>query len=187
MDKNKSSFNGLTSEGFSLLEVLVSLVIFSIGLMGIVSVSIATVKNNSLSKGNLAASVLAQNKMESLRNQAAQLTGSLGGDGILGDGTANCSDGADDTFPTDFQATGAAGAAAGVTAPATMFANPDHAEDSNGTDVAVPPTLGTAPMVAWVVRNNVPGPGMKYITVVVGWKVGGLNLYTTVSNSMLMN
>jgi prepilin-type N-terminal cleavage/methylation domain-containing protein len=173
-------------DAFTLLETLISIVVFSIGLMAVSSISIATVKGNSLSRHNLDASVLAQNKMEGLRTQAAQLLGSLGADGLLGTGLPNSADGADDQFPLDLKATNAAGDLA--TAPSVMFANPDHAEDINGVDiVSLPLTPTISPQIAWLVRNNVPGPGMKFITVVVGWKQGSINMYTVVSNSLVMH
>lgn len=172
-------------DAFTLLETLVAIVVFSIGLMAVSSISIATVKGNSLSRDNLNASVMAQNKMENLRTQSAQLLGSLGADGLLGTGLPNSADGADDQFPSDLVATNAAGDLA--TAPSAMFANPDHAVDINGNPVSAPLTPTLSPQIAWLVRNNVPGPGMKFITVVVGWKEGSINMYTVVSNSLVMH
>ncbi|MBI3581129.1 MAG: hypothetical protein HY098_03480 [Nitrospinae bacterium] len=167
------------------METLVAIVVFSIGLMAVSSISIATVKGNSLSRHNLDASVLAQNKMENLRTQSSLLLGSLGADGLLGTGLPNSLDGSDDQFPSDLQATNAAGGLA--TDPATMFANPDHAVDLGGNPVVPPLTPTVSPKIAWLVRNNVPGPGLKFITVVVGWKEGRINMYTVVSNSLAMH
>jgi prepilin-type N-terminal cleavage/methylation domain-containing protein len=172
-------------DAFTLLETLIAIVVFSIGLMAVSTISIATVKGNTLSRDNLNASVLAQNKMENLRTQSALLLGSLGPDGLLGTGLPNSADGADDSFPLDLQATNAAGDLS--TAPSVMFANPDHAVDVNGNPVTLPLTVTLSPQIAWLVRNNVPGPGMKYITVVVGWKEGTINMYTVVSNSLVMH
>ena len=169
------------ADGFTLLETLVAIVIFSIGLMGVTAISISTVKGNTLSHHNLDASLLAQSQMETLKNEAA--TGfTAGADLVIGSGAAYSADnGADDVVPADLKTTSAAGVT--MTIPATMFANPDHAIDSGGNPIAIFPLTPTkTPQIAWVIRNNVPFVGVKHVSIVVGWKQGGINMYTVISS-----
>ncbi len=60
MNKNKN--------GFSLIEVLIGLVLLAIGLLAIAGMQITSVRGNFFSSNLTQASVLAQDRMETLRN-----------------------------------------------------------------------------------------------------------------------
>jgi len=163
------------ADGFTLLETLVALVIFSVGLMAVSSISISMVSGNRVARHYLEASVLAQSQAEILRN-----TGwNYGPDGIPFT--------ADDVVPqilTDINTGNNA-----LVSPATMFANPDHAYTATATGAETNPVLDSTALTttkylrrAWIVRDNVAGfVGLKFVTVVVGWKEGSLNSYSVVS------
>ena len=63
MNKNKNNQNG-----FSLIEVLIGLVLLAIGLLAIAGMQITSVRGNFFSSNMTQASVLAQDRMETLRN-----------------------------------------------------------------------------------------------------------------------
>ena len=55
-------------KGFTLIELLISLIIFSVGLLAIAGMQIVSIKGNHFSSNVTQAAVLAQNKLEHLRN-----------------------------------------------------------------------------------------------------------------------
>ena len=55
-------------KGFSLIEVVLALIILAVGLLGIAGLQITSVQGNSFSTQVTQASILAQNKLENLRN-----------------------------------------------------------------------------------------------------------------------
>lgn len=55
------------NRGFTLLEVLVAVVVLSIGLLGMASLTIGVIKGNKFSKRVTTATILAQEKMEETR------------------------------------------------------------------------------------------------------------------------
>lgn len=58
----------MNNKGFSLLEVLIGLVILAIGLLAIAGMQITAIKGNYFSKSVTEATVLAQDKLEELKN-----------------------------------------------------------------------------------------------------------------------
>ena len=56
------------SDGFSLIEILVSLVILSFGLLGIAGLQMSSVKGNSFSKNLTQATYVVQERLEFLKN-----------------------------------------------------------------------------------------------------------------------
>ncbi len=58
----------MNNKGFSLLEVLIGLVILAIGLLDIAGMQITAIKGNYFSKSVTEATVLAQDKLEELKN-----------------------------------------------------------------------------------------------------------------------
>lgn len=56
-----------TDKGFSLIEVLVAIVILSIGLLGMAALTAGIIKGNKLSNEMTTATTLAQDKMEDIR------------------------------------------------------------------------------------------------------------------------
>ena len=55
------------TKGFTLLEALITIVIVSIGMLGVASLQIMAIKGGSFGQHTTVASTLAQNKMEHLR------------------------------------------------------------------------------------------------------------------------
>jgi type IV pilus assembly protein PilV len=58
----------INQKGFSLIEVMIALIILAVGLLGIAGLQITSIKGNSFSRYMTQASILAQNKLENLRN-----------------------------------------------------------------------------------------------------------------------
>lgn len=55
------------NQGFTLIEVLVSLVVLAIGMLGLSHITIATVNVNAFNKRHTIASALVQDRMESIK------------------------------------------------------------------------------------------------------------------------
>ncbi|MCP4579691.1 MAG: prepilin-type N-terminal cleavage/methylation domain-containing protein [Deltaproteobacteria bacterium] len=53
--------------GFTLIEVLISIVILSVGLLGMASLTVGIINGNKFSNDLTTATILAQNKMEDIR------------------------------------------------------------------------------------------------------------------------
>ena len=60
-------FNTRNNSGFTLMEVLVAMVILSVGLLGTAALTIKIINSNKLSNMISTATVLAQDKMEEIR------------------------------------------------------------------------------------------------------------------------
>ena len=60
-------FNTRNNNGFTLMEVLVAMVILSVGLLGTAALTIKIINSNKLSNMISTATVLAQDKMEEIR------------------------------------------------------------------------------------------------------------------------
>ena len=54
------------SQGFTLMEVLIAIVILSVGLLGMASLTVGIIKGNAFSKNASTATTLAQDKMEEI-------------------------------------------------------------------------------------------------------------------------
>jgi type IV pilus assembly protein PilV len=62
------------SKGFTLLEVMITLVILAIGLLGLAGLQIIAIKGNSYGQQMTVASTIAQNQLEQMREGAVALT-----------------------------------------------------------------------------------------------------------------
>jgi len=56
------------NEGFTLIEVMIAIVILTIGLLALVSVTVMVIKGNSLNRGITTATTLAKDQLETLKN-----------------------------------------------------------------------------------------------------------------------
>jgi type IV pilus assembly protein PilV len=61
------------SEGFTLLEIMIALVILAIGLLGLATMQIMAIKGNSFGQQMTVASTMAQNELEQLRRTTGAL------------------------------------------------------------------------------------------------------------------
>ena len=57
------------NHGFTLLEVLIGIIILSVGLLGMAALTVGIINGNTFSKNSSTATTLAQDKMEELRAQ----------------------------------------------------------------------------------------------------------------------
>lgn len=76
----------MNKKGFTLIEVLVGLVILAVGLLAIAGMQITSVKGNRFSGAVTQASILAQDRLETLRNLPfghADLSVGVHDDGVL--------------------------------------------------------------------------------------------------------
>jgi len=69
---------GKKTDGFTLLEVLVAIVILSVGLLGMASLTVGIIKGNSFSNKVTTATTLAQEKMEDVRREGYDTVGNIG-------------------------------------------------------------------------------------------------------------
>jgi len=180
--QNVSSENPLSGcEGFSLLESLVAITIFSIALLALSSISLSVVGGNRSSAHYIEASLMAQRTIEDLRS----LDYNLGPDMAIGGG--------DDTIET--QLVNCSNANDAVTDSATLFADPDYSYtvDAAGNEIT-PLTLETCPSGlavqstlrrTWSIRDDSPIAGMKTIYVVVGWSEKGSPRYVSVATAIV--
>ncbi|MFQ5559569.1 MAG: prepilin-type N-terminal cleavage/methylation domain-containing protein [Nitrospinota bacterium] len=64
--KNSTSRNH--SPGFTLIEILISILVLSVGLLGVTSMTVSVLKTNALSRDKTTAVTLAKDQMEILKN-----------------------------------------------------------------------------------------------------------------------
>ena len=129
-------------KGFTLLEVLIALTVFSVGLLAMGEMTMHVIRNGALGKKMTEASIMAENKLEELK--ALPFTDSSWGNG-----------GDDSDVGTDIHSN------------TSLFTSPDHTQACNaGCSV----TIDEVPQLVWNVADNTPVTGMRTITVIVGWK-----------------
>ncbi len=131
--------------GFTLLEVLIALVILSIGLLAVAHMSIYTIRSNALGNKITKAAVLAEGKLEDLNNVYR----------IDPTNTMLTDDGDKSDIGVD------------VHSNTVLFTNPDHSDSCN-CNCSV--SIGQIPQRVWNVADDTPAPGIKTVTVIVGWK-----------------
>ena len=78
-DNQKNHFCS-RSNGFTLIEVLIAMAIFSIGILAVASMQLWNVKNNTTGNITTLATLLARNQMEQLKNVADVTTLASGTD-----------------------------------------------------------------------------------------------------------
>lgn len=139
--------------GFTLLEILVAVVFVSIGFLGLASTVISVIKGNNISGDMTTAVVMAQEKLEELRNKNFN----MGADFAIGGG--------DDTIDAELTDDGVAGdVGTDVQGYSSLFTGPDH------SDAGFTGSLTNTPQRVWNIADNTPAAGMKTVTVIVGWK-----------------
>ncbi len=181
---NKKKRLLLNNKGFSLLEVLLGITVFMIGMLGVTALNISSLKSNTYS-GNLSeATLIASSKIEELMlMDFDDLDIDDDGDGYGGDavslGRDFDNDGLDDDDPDD------------TDAPATNkdgvlnFGLDDIGADADGEELGV----GRNSMydVYWNVADNEPltiqtaTPRIKRINVIVRWEIKGVPRQISIS------
>lgn len=150
------------SRGFTVLEVLIAIIIFSVALLALAQLQVSTIGGNTFSDKMTAATTLAQDKLEELRGisyEDAQLSDTQNNftTDTNGDGTADYFNWSLAVDHTNADAPG------GVTNPI----------DQNGVHV----TVGGFTRV-WNVSDDSPGENMKTVSVRVSWTVGRTHMVT---------
>jgi len=201
--KRKLSQITETDHGFTLVEILVSLVIFTIGIAALASVSLNVITGNNFGSHYVEAAALAQDTLEEIRNEQENFN--LGTDMLLDVAAV------DDTIPTVLvncnQATD------GSVDASALFASPDHAYPMAGgveTKQANPSNALNCPVIdiadtndldsngfrrTWSIDDGIggaggvgaPAPGMKTVTVVIGWNDRNVPRYLMVSTAVQGN
>ena len=199
----KFSHSVVADGGFTLVEILVSLVIFTIGISALASISLNVITGNNFGKRYVEAAALAQDTLEEIIEEQPDFN--LGTDALLDTVVT------DDTIPTVL--TNCNAATDGSTDAALLFASPDHAYPlvAGGETKQIKPTNAlSCPAIditdptnldsngfrrTWSIDdgigaaagNGAPAPGMKTVTVVVGWNDRGVARYLSVSTALMGN
>lgn len=149
----------INKEGFTLIEIMIAMTIFSIGILGVAAMQIHAIGGNASSSGLTVASTVAQDRIENLLtlNYTNPLINDTNGDGTNQDLN---SDGVDDdggNFGLD------------------VLAAPDGFAQYSGP-------AGFQYNISWNVAVNFPFTDTKTIRVNVGWVENGRTRLVTLSS-----
>ena len=138
-------------KGFTLLEILIAMTILSVGLLALAEMTVYVIRSNTAGNKITGATVLAQDKLEKLRNLSYT-------DAQLDDADSDNTD-----YDTNIHSTPA------------LFTSPDHIDDGSGGSITGGSvTIGNSLQMVWNVAadmaGNTPVTGVKTVTVIVGWK-----------------
>lgn len=131
--------------GFTLPGVLVSLVIFTFLGLGMLELSSEVYYQNDLQRETLVATALAQAQAEELlgaRYEDPRLVDPDGGDDVASDGSLSTN----------------------------LFQDPDHADPNNPLNAEGEAAGSRRFRRVWNVGEDIPAPGLKTVTVLVGWR-----------------
>ena len=177
------------SNGFTLIEIMIAIVILSVALLSMASTTVSVIKGNQVSNRVTEAVTLAQDTIEDLRNKNFYLgtNGTLeiadnndaGTDTVLGT--------ADDPISSELKNSNLGND--NTTSASALFASPDHAyqinaDGSETTTILDSPALTLTSLFlrrGWVIKDGQPIAGMKTVTVIVGWTEAGFNRFVAVS------
>ena len=147
MDKEKYNYVFARDRGFSLLELLIAMAIFSIGLLGIVKLQMQSGIGNSGARNMSTAVNLARNKIEEIKKVREYYIPTTGGTEVVGTDLID-PDGGNDLG---------------------NWTTPDH---SDGASLAEDGTPGGMFTRAWNVVDDMPETNMKSVRVRVSWVEG---------------
>lgn len=177
------------SNGFTLIEIMIAIVILSVALLSMASTTVTVIKGNQISNRVTEAVALAQDTIEDLRNKNFYLgtNGTLEIADNADAGTDAVAGTADDPISSELKNSNTGND--NTTAAAALFASPDHAYqlDANNNETTAildSPALTTSASFlrrAWVIKDNTALNNTKTVTVVVGWNEAGSDRYVSVS------
>ncbi|MFZ3045127.1 MAG: prepilin-type N-terminal cleavage/methylation domain-containing protein [Desulfatirhabdiaceae bacterium] len=140
--------NQVSNKGFTLIEVLMAIIILAIGLLSLSQLSAYTIRSNAAASHFTRATVMAHDKLETLKRIYRT-------DPTASQTIALLSNGGDNTDIST-----------NVHSNTALFTSPDHTDTCNsGCSITIDSSLKRA----WNIADNTPGPGMKTVTVIVGW------------------
>ena len=132
-------------KGFTLLEILIAITILSVGLLALAEMTVYVIRSNTVGNKITKATVLAQDKLEKLKNLSYT-------NAQLDDTDSNTAD-----------------VSTNIHSNTALFTSPDHSDaypnDATGQTI----TISLSPQRVWNVAANTPASGMKTVTVIVGW------------------
>lgn len=137
--------------GFTLTEVLVALAIFTVLGLAMLELSSTVYYRDAVHRDTLAATRLAQSKVEELLQ-------------------------AEYDDPRLLDPDGGSDVGAEAAAAPEFFHNPDHADPNNPLDAEGGITGPRKFALVWNVGTDIPAPGLKTVTVLVGWRDSRGNL-----------
>jgi len=168
----------LQNRGFTLLEAVFAISILSFGFVALFSASMSLMNGNKISKRFLEASVLGQSTLESFKYTGFKVDSSGAISAVL--------------TPAGHPLSNPSSSNDSYTDPSQLFKFADHAYSLSTKGAEILPILDNPASLAptkdmrraWVVRDNVPAPGMKTITVIVAWKERLFNQYFTITTAL---
>ena len=151
------------NSGFSLLEVLLGITVFMIGMLGVTALNISSLKSNTFSGNMSEATVIAADKLEEML--AIDYDDLV--DGVDGDGGSNQDsddDGLDDDDPADTDTAAKDGK--------VNFGLDDIEAEADYSE----PGIGKNDIfdVYWNVAEDEPMPNTKRVNVIVRWQIKGV-------------
>lgn len=134
----------LSNKGFTLIEVLMAIVILSIGLLALSQMSAYVIQSNAQASRFTRATIMAQDTLENLKMlyRTSPLDAQLSAGGDNNDVSTN------------------------IHSSTALFTSPDHTDTCNSGCSA---TIDSSLKRVWNIADDTPLSGMKTVTVIVGW------------------
>lgn len=134
-----------SQNGFTLIEVMITITILAIGILGVAKMQISAMQSNSYAGGLTEATSFAQNKMEELV-------------GLAYDNTDLNDDDGNEPMPDNYDGDGTSGL--------DDTANPDGSQTGSGA-------TGIQYNIFWNIAVDDPAANVKHIRVIVQWQQKG--------------
>ncbi|MFV2081346.1 MAG: prepilin-type N-terminal cleavage/methylation domain-containing protein [bacterium] len=147
IDKERYNHVFARNRGFTLLELLIAMTIFAIGLLGIVKLQMQSGISNSLARNMSTAVNLSRNKLEEVKKVREYYIPTTGGTEIVGTDLVDPDSGND----------------------LDNWTNPDHTDGALLGEDGTPGGMFTR---AWNIVDDMPDANIKTIRVRVSWNEG---------------